>query len=454
MISKLILVPLVMVGLAKALALDNQRISQPTMTRPSLIVDLRRELPNVPARWNINDASLRPVPPLYPPLNPRCTVFVGNTMPSVVAVRISECLRKQSIAVEFDDESHTATCMTMDRVHFTIHLYRGAISEDGTKKPDFSHGVVVECMRVRGDVIPFHYTVRAIFRAAKGVSDGADIRRFKSPMEVPAVARASLLPRKRKATAGLMTGLEDALVLLKKDRICAQRLGMERLVMLTDEDTSGMEIAVYTSKAVLGDGSSESATEGASTWILTLIEDRVAPGEVIEILPEQNNSSNISVLEESTVSSDYSTLPELQDIYHGGVLRALAMRAFANALSVLSKYESESLRSILSDKSQLVSESFLEALVEDLAGASRPPGIAAGTRLASSHEAALAAKCLSILAQYSEAATKILIPPKQDKQPVLDALDRARNVGLASNVFLQQESEQAFFALAKQNNAS
>lgn len=84
---------------------DNHRISQPTMTRPSLIVDLRRELPNVPARWNINDASLRPVPPLYPPLNPRCTVFVGNTMPSVVAVRISECLRKQSIAVEFDDES-------------------------------------------------------------------------------------------------------------------------------------------------------------------------------------------------------------------------------------------------------------------------------------------------------------------------------------------------------------
>ena len=338
--------------------------------------------------------------------------------------------------------------MTMDRVHFTIHLYRGAISEDGTK-PDFSHGVIVECMRVRGDVISFHYISRAILRAATGVSDGADTRSIKSPMEVPAVARPSLLPRKRKATAGLVTGLEDALSLLKKDRICAQRLGMERLVMLTDEYSSGKEIAVYTSKAVLGDGFSESTTEEASTWVLTLIEDRIAPGEAVEVLPAQNESSNISVLEESTVSSGDSTLPELQDIHHGGVLRALAMRTFANALSVLSKYESESLRSILSNKSRLVSESFLEALVEDLAGASRPPGIAAGTRLASSHEAALAAKCLSILAEYSETATKILIPPKQDRQPVLDALDRARTVGMASNIFLQQESERAFLSLAK-----
>lgn len=75
-------------------------------TRPSLIADLRRD--NVPppaARWNVSDTSLRPVPPFYPPLNPRCTVFVGDTMPSVVAVRIAECLRKRSIAVEFDEES-------------------------------------------------------------------------------------------------------------------------------------------------------------------------------------------------------------------------------------------------------------------------------------------------------------------------------------------------------------
>jgi hypothetical protein len=77
-----------------------------SISRPSLITDLRRDVV-VPAaaRWTVSDTSLRPVPPFYPPLNPWCTVFVGDAMPSVVAVRISECLRKRSIAVEFDEES-------------------------------------------------------------------------------------------------------------------------------------------------------------------------------------------------------------------------------------------------------------------------------------------------------------------------------------------------------------
>jgi hypothetical protein len=38
-------------------------------------------------------------------LNPRCTTYVGDASPSVVAVRISECFRKRSIAVEYDDEA-------------------------------------------------------------------------------------------------------------------------------------------------------------------------------------------------------------------------------------------------------------------------------------------------------------------------------------------------------------
>jgi len=334
--------------------------------------------------------------------------------------------------------------MTMDRVHFTIHLYRGEMkSLDG---PDFSHGVIVECMRVRGDTISFHYHVRAILRAAMGLSDGADMRRMRSPLEVPASEPRTLLSRKRKATAGL-TGLEDALSLMKKDRICAQRLGLESLVMLTDENTSGKELAVYCSFAVLGVGSSESP-EGANTWILTLIEDRIAPGETVEVLPEHVDSTNISSLEDSTVSSGDSTVPPLEDTYHGGVLRSLAMRTFANALSVLSKYESDSLRSTLLEKSPFVTQSFLDSLVEDLAGASRPPAIVAGTRLASSYEAALAAKCLGILAQHSELTAQRLMPPSQETQPLLDALDKARSAGLASNSMLAQESERAFLILA------
>ena len=55
--------------------------------------------------WKVNDTSLKPVPYFYPPLDPRCTVFVSDAPPSVVAVRIAECLRKRSISVEYDEEA-------------------------------------------------------------------------------------------------------------------------------------------------------------------------------------------------------------------------------------------------------------------------------------------------------------------------------------------------------------
>ena len=66
-------------------------------------------LSHVPTRprrlWTVKDTALKPIPKQYPPMNPRCTTYVGDASPSVVAVRISECLRKRSIAVEYDEES-------------------------------------------------------------------------------------------------------------------------------------------------------------------------------------------------------------------------------------------------------------------------------------------------------------------------------------------------------------
>ena len=55
--------------------------------------------------WAVNDTSCRPIPRFYPKLDPKCTVFVSDASPSVVAVRISECLRKRSISAEYDEES-------------------------------------------------------------------------------------------------------------------------------------------------------------------------------------------------------------------------------------------------------------------------------------------------------------------------------------------------------------
>ena len=437
-------------------------------SRPSLIADIRREV--LAARWTVSDSSLHPVPPLYPPLNPRCTVFVGDAPPSEVAFRISECLRKRSIVAEFDEQSvclrsllgiplprsrsdltsfiitspaiqHTATCMTMDRVHFLVNLYRGNRRTADEHEPDVSYGVIVECLRVRGDTISFHYNCRAILNAALGKSDGVDRRKHPSPMEVPSEKTRPCLKRARPTSSGL-TGLEDALGLLKKDRICAQRLGLESLVMLTDENTSGRELAVFCSLAVLG----AEPSDGVHTWIMCLLEDRMSPGEQLEsTIPISMELTAANLSGGSAASSADATLPEIEEAYHGGVLRTLALRAFANSLFLLGRDDSEMLRSILSEHSpQLVSESFLAALVEDLDGAFRPSAVVARTRLASPHEAALAAMCLRILAEHSETATRVLA-----SEQVLDSLDRAQQAGRASHFMLAQESDRALALLSR-----
>ena len=56
--------------------------------------------------WTIQDTSVKPYPKFYPPPNPNCSVTVDDgSSPSVIAIRISECCRKHSISVEYDDES-------------------------------------------------------------------------------------------------------------------------------------------------------------------------------------------------------------------------------------------------------------------------------------------------------------------------------------------------------------
>jgi hypothetical protein len=73
--------------------------------RPSLLTDIRQDLDKKrQTPWNVSDSALRPISLFYPPLNPRCSTLITDSPPSVVALRISECLRKRSISVEFDEE--------------------------------------------------------------------------------------------------------------------------------------------------------------------------------------------------------------------------------------------------------------------------------------------------------------------------------------------------------------
>eukprot|EP00547_Thalassionema_nitzschioides_P003534 CAMPEP_0194205910 /NCGR_PEP_ID=MMETSP0156-20130528/5069_1 /TAXON_ID=33649 /ORGANISM="Thalassionema nitzschioides, Strain L26-B" /LENGTH=440 /DNA_ID=CAMNT_0038932301 /DNA_START=304 /DNA_END=1626 /DNA_ORIENTATION=+ len=424
-------------------------------SRPALLQDIRLDLgKKLATPWNVNDNSLRPVPMFYPPLDPRCTAMITDSSPSGVAFRISDCLKKRSISVEYDEETNVASCMSIDRVHFNINLYRGnrrKIASDFS--PDLAHAIIVEIVRVRGSTISFHPHNRAILNAAMGQSSGEDERRpiHTGPCEFPRFISDGKEPQtKRRASTSIISlphALERALTLLKKDRIDVQVLGMESLVSLTDSFSSGVELSVLSSKAVLGaSGTGEDADtecmvrEEMHEYLVQLLQNRVLPGD------EKLDCFDISCQNENEQSSKKH--PHVDDAYHGGVMRSMALRVLANALSSLSKNERDSLVMILESSSSLTSRGFIQALSEDLIGGTRLPAVVAGTRLASAHEAALATRCLRILADASPAVQLLVANPKAAKHPTLDVM--SKNYETTRHDALEDESQHGFSVLSRE----
>lgn len=436
------------------------------MSRPSLLADIRMDV-RLHAPWKVSDTSLRPVPAFYPPLAPRCTVIITDSSPSVVASRISECLTKRSISVEYDEEAITATCMTADRVHFNINLYRGNRAvppcnpESLDELPDLAHAVIVEVMRQRGSNLSFHHLNRAILNAAMGHSTGVDTRKpfMTSPLEYRRLERSPCdeKPAKRMArTLHLPHALEQALSLLKKDRIGAQRLGMESLVNLTDCHSSGKDIAIHASMTVVGapimlgddiqgDGST---AEEIHHFIVRLLQDRVLPGDLSDdvlnaTFDASTNSGNADSASRKSELSDAPIAVVVDDTYHGGLLRSMALRVFTNALTVLSENQSTLLSNILKT-SPLTSREFVQSLAEDLLGASRLPAVVAGTRLASAHESALATRCIGLLAQHSPPVRHMLAA--NQTSPTLELLKKNQEVRLD---FLVCETKKTYSVLSQ-----
>jgi len=79
-------------------------------------------------------------------------------------------------------------------------------------------------------------------------------------------------------------------------------------------------------------------------------------------------------------------------------------------------------RTLMMHSPLLVGEAF-SSLVQDLQGAARSPIAVTGTRLASPHEAALAALCLRLFAEHSQDAKQNML---RCQPPVLGALEKAQ----------------------------
>jgi len=426
---------------------------------------------------------------------------------------------KRSLSATYDDDDASATVFGVDMGSFEINLYKGnkrgpavtipsVVDDDsntnvgppnGTQivRPNFSDGVVVECARIRGDVIAFHRDCQAVLVGARGETDGVDdcrrplgvfltsrfgfsdvgvsaswnqqkegirgghgndnVKRGEeeekscedynqcgvnklllSPKPSPlssSSASVSSSTRIRKSSTqqldearSVYAVLETALSLLEKDRLCAQLLGMQSLVLLTDLKSSSLDKAYLSSLCVLGSpmshtasldmnyssssldrdedggiGGDEGGVDGAfSTSAITRIHKRILriimkPGEDHNDDSIDTPSSGEQDTSNLSISSSYSTsmANQVNPEFHIS-MRRMAIQTLTNALST-TLYNSNRFPLLPPlHCAMLHRDDLIKCVALDLAGAARPYMAV----LTCAHDAALAARLLRLIVRY------------------------------------------------------
>lgn len=232
---------------------------------------------------------------------------------SAISQRISNACRHLSIQVEWDNDVPCATLLTMEMVEIVISMYLGGDEGGivlGGNQSEMVHSIsptpgpkvlLIELQRRKGDIVAFYNYRRALLDAAEGKFDfiafdkkdgitkpgGRDrANQPRATLSRPTMARPKAMrPPSLSANdadtlfAGLkkemdsfeedsfnkksstdeqndiidkaLEALNIAASLIKKDRVDAQRLGMESLVLLTDPLRAGIDTAKIASRVVL-----------------------------------------------------------------------------------------------------------------------------------------------------------------------------------------------------------
>jgi len=395
---------------------------------------------------------------------------------------------RRSLTAEFDNNETRATVFGGGMTSFGIRLYRGnkrgparriplTLGDGGAMSPstkntphivvrsDFPHGIIVECARIRGDVIAFHRDCQAVLASARGEIDSVDECRrpfgvlltkgqeeekfCKLPLPPPQSSSLLLPPAASVSSLGNMktlgqpsgvarsvcTALETSLSLLEKDRICAQLLGMQSIVFLTDLKSSRLDKAYLSSLCVLGSpinytdslnmnysssldyddvrdmgGNEEREEDVSSISTSTSIHNRILPFIMqprVDMHNDNFGDSSSSRDQDTTILSNSSSVsssaPTQVDHEHHISMRRMAIQAFTNALSIIvSNSDSFPLLPPL-HCATLHQEEFIYNLTLDLAEAARPH-IA---MLACPHDTALATRLLCLIVRYYNSYTNL-----------------------------------------------
>jgi len=190
-----------------------------------------REKSSYSSNWKISPGMLECKPPHYQ-LDPQSRM-VTKSNANDIAARVSDCLRRRSIAAKFSTDKAKAKCVTSEGVEFRIRLFAG--------KGKFVGGVIVEVQRRSGWKSSYQQDCFAILESAECDVVG-DCDNLKDSLFVS----NDLVEADGKETKCL----ELAKKLLSNSLVESNMLGLESLTSLTDSRKCGEVAALRTARAL------------------------------------------------------------------------------------------------------------------------------------------------------------------------------------------------------------
>lgn len=378
----------------------------------------------------ITDNNLPPVP-IYYPLE-KSSRFVTDASASVIAARISDCLRIMSVQAEYDNEMSTALLYTSEHVEIHLALWQGT-------GPRYPACVIVEAQRRKGDALTFHKYCRNILDASQGEFDSMKFHTKEKADKRYCNLAEQMLHKKRGESEidNSLLAIEIAASLLKKDRMDARLLGMESLCLLTDPTRTGLDTAILASRVILTGSFNDTNVDDEE-----FMPDELGVREAIMSLVlfgQLCEGGNYDSIED-----DSNEHPD--EKRHNLLLHNLALSVLANALAVLEgngngvtpvQSKEAVTDTLLSDSQDICRRDLLRALFNSLDQSNEKP-----------HDATLSANCLKFLFKESEKARR-RAPDLNAKQILATALDVGRRTHLklqkaATDVIheLQEQSEE------------
>lgn len=389
-------------------------------------------------------AELRPPPAFYP--LEKSTRLIEDVTASIIARRLTECLRNLSVRAIYNDADATASLLSAENVEMHLSLWQGE-----------SNGVRVEIQRRKGDSIAFYRYSRSILDAAAMEEEdeiAAAVQQHDTHYSKKVQRLLTMDSKEQEEHEYAVVAIEIAHGLLMKDRLDATQLGLESLCLLTDPRKTGYVSAVLTAHAVLLGSIQGVEVPGAAP------EEVGAAASTNEELFREIRQTVLNLVQFSRVGVEDVDDEEAAAMAHTGsvnmdaehltVLHNLALAVLANALDVIENVEhhldeghdapedSKPRPRLRTSSSTDVAQEFmshkheiLATLMTELRQASDQP-----------HNAHLSAKCLGSLCRASEEARR-KAQELGAKQVIATALD----VGVRTHLKLETECKKVETAL-------